>query len=105
LRKKGKLGTMQGMEMISPEQVKHIANLSRLALTDDELVRYTKELSAILDYASHLPEVKAHLALSELRVEDDKAQPYPNSQKLLQNAIAVEKGYVKVPAILDRSEN
>ena len=36
------------------EQVKHIANLARLELTDEELSRYKGQLSAILDYFQQL---------------------------------------------------
>ncbi len=36
--------------MISREQVLHVATLSRLALTDDEVDRYAVELSQVLDH-------------------------------------------------------
>lgn len=43
--------------MISREEVLHIAKLSRLAITEEEAVRYQKQLSAILDYVGQLTEV------------------------------------------------
>ena len=36
--------------MISKEEVKHIAKLSRLELTEKEVEKMQKDLSAILDY-------------------------------------------------------
>lgn len=36
--------------MISKEEVKHIAKLARLELTDEEIIKMQKDLSSILDY-------------------------------------------------------
>ena len=35
--------------MISEEQVRHVANLARLGLTDEEIKRMGEQLGAILD--------------------------------------------------------
>lgn len=43
--------------MISKKEVKHIAKLARLTLTEKEIVKYQKELSKILDYIEKLNEV------------------------------------------------
>lgn len=43
--------------MISKEEVKHIAKLARIKLTKDEIVKFQKELSLILDYIEQLKEV------------------------------------------------
>jgi len=40
--------------MISKEEVKHIAKLARLGLTEKEVGKYQKELSSILDYIEKL---------------------------------------------------
>jgi aspartyl-tRNA(Asn)/glutamyl-tRNA(Gln) amidotransferase subunit C len=39
---------------ISPEDVRHVARLARLALSEDELERMRAEMSAILDYMDKL---------------------------------------------------
>ncbi|MBN2469468.1 MAG: aspartyl/glutamyl-tRNA amidotransferase subunit C, partial [Anaerolineae bacterium] len=39
---------------ISREQVEHIAELARLALTDDEIAMYAGQLSDILAYVEQL---------------------------------------------------
>ena len=36
--------------LISPEDVRHVARLARLALDDDEIGRYAVQLSAILEH-------------------------------------------------------
>ena len=96
---------MEDTNLMDESQVQHMAALSRLSLTPDEATRFAGELGSILSYASNFPELHEHLEESELTVEDDVARPYPNPELLLQNAIALENGYVKVPVILDKSES
>jgi aspartyl-tRNA(Asn)/glutamyl-tRNA(Gln) amidotransferase subunit C len=43
---------------LAKKEVKHIAHLARLGLTDEEIEKYTKQLSSILDYVEQLKEVK-----------------------------------------------
>jgi len=40
--------------MINKEEVKHIAKLARLGLTEPEIEKFQKELSSILDYIEKL---------------------------------------------------
>ena len=42
---------------LTPEEVKHIAELSRLELSPEEVEKYRGELGAILDYVAVLEEV------------------------------------------------
>jgi len=42
---------------LTQEQVKHIANLSRLQLSDEDVVKYQKELNSIVDYIDILEKV------------------------------------------------
>ena len=35
---------------LTPEQVDHIATLSRLSLTDEERIKFAEQLSSIIDY-------------------------------------------------------
>jgi aspartyl-tRNA(Asn)/glutamyl-tRNA(Gln) amidotransferase subunit C len=90
------------MSALNAEDIFHIAKLSRLHLEEAEATRYADELAAILNYASQLPELAAKAELSSLRSEDDIAELYTTPQDLLKNAVAIENGYVKVPAILDK---
>ena len=41
--------------MLSSDEVKHIGKLARLALSDEEVEKFGKQLSAILDHAKMLP--------------------------------------------------
>ena len=42
---------------LTPAQVRHIAKLARLTIKDDEVEKFSRELSAILDYVAKLQEV------------------------------------------------
>ena len=42
---------------VSKEDVKHIANLSKLNLTEEELEKYTTELSDIVNFANELSNI------------------------------------------------
>lgn len=43
--------------MISEKEVKHIANLARIKLSNEEIKKYQKELSLILDYVKELEKI------------------------------------------------
>jgi aspartyl-tRNA(Asn)/glutamyl-tRNA(Gln) amidotransferase subunit C len=42
---------------ISDHEVRHLAKLANLALTDDEVARYARELEAIVGYVEQLSQV------------------------------------------------
>jgi aspartyl-tRNA(Asn)/glutamyl-tRNA(Gln) amidotransferase subunit C len=43
---------------ISTKEIQHLADLARLKISNQEIKKYTKELSAILDYVTQLNSVK-----------------------------------------------
>lgn len=45
------------MTQLTPEQVRHIAALARLTLSDQEVTKFAKDLTSILGYIEHLSEV------------------------------------------------
>jgi aspartyl-tRNA(Asn)/glutamyl-tRNA(Gln) amidotransferase subunit C len=47
----------RGRSMISEEQVRHVANLARLGLTDDEIAKMGTQLDAILDSIEKIREL------------------------------------------------
>lgn len=47
------------MTDITPEQVRHLAHLSRIALTDEEILRLTGELGSIVQAVEKVQEVAA----------------------------------------------
>jgi aspartyl-tRNA(Asn)/glutamyl-tRNA(Gln) amidotransferase subunit C len=90
------------------EQVQHIANLSRLELTDEEIVCYREQLSAILDYFQRLrgidtgnipPTASGFNLQSELRV--DQSYPGLELQDLLRNAPDIDENQFRVPPVFE----
>jgi aspartyl-tRNA(Asn)/glutamyl-tRNA(Gln) amidotransferase subunit C len=90
------------------EQVQHIAELARLALSDEEQALYQEQLSAILEYFERLqeldteaiPPTAAVLPLRNVVRADEPGSPFPR-EDILANAPAAEGGCFKVPAVLE----
>jgi aspartyl-tRNA(Asn)/glutamyl-tRNA(Gln) amidotransferase subunit C len=96
------------MTKISAADVKKLAKLSRLKLTDKEVAKYQDELSAILNYVEKLQEVdtKGLEPTSQVTglknvVRPDELIDYGTTpDELLKNAPAVEAHQFKVKRIL-----
>ncbi len=93
---------------LTSEEVLHIARLARIALTDEDVRRFTAQLSGILDHFTALTAVNtegleptAHpLPLSNVMREDLVAPSLPQDEALA-NAPRSEDGYVRVRAVLE----
>ena|SRR3989338_3229874 len=95
---------------LTKEDVKHIAKLARLELTDEEIVRYQKELGRILDYISQLKDVDtsyveptAQVTGLINRLREDVAKPTDSDtrRRLLEAAPERDGGYFKVKAVFE----
>ncbi len=53
---------------LTPDQVRHIATLARLTLTDEEVTRFTKELGGIFTLIEQLKEVDTSNVLPTAQV-------------------------------------
>ncbi len=92
--------------MISKEEVKHIAKLARLGLTEEETGKSQKELSSILDYIEKLKEVDvknvapaSYAILVENAARDDEISPRLGGKKLLDLAPDKKEGFLKVKSV------
>jgi aspartyl-tRNA(Asn)/glutamyl-tRNA(Gln) amidotransferase subunit C len=89
---------------ISRDEVLHVARLARLELTDDEIERFTEQLSAILEAVAKVSELDlsdveptAHpLDLVNVWAEDEP-QPSLPVDEALANAPDRHDGFFKVP--------
>jgi aspartyl-tRNA(Asn)/glutamyl-tRNA(Gln) amidotransferase subunit C len=95
--------------MITRKEVKHIAKLARLGLTEKEIEKFQKELSKILDYIEKLKEVDISeieptghsIEINNVMREDEINQKIKTkSEKLLALAPERKNGYLKVKSIL-----
>jgi aspartyl-tRNA(Asn)/glutamyl-tRNA(Gln) amidotransferase subunit C len=93
---------------LSREEVEHIADLARLALTEDEVARFQEQLSTILEHFEHLQELETQdipptATVLPLRsvMRPDEARPPLAREELLENAPEARDGCFKVPAVLE----
>ncbi|HET9692099.1 MAG TPA: Asp-tRNA(Asn)/Glu-tRNA(Gln) amidotransferase subunit GatC [Acidimicrobiales bacterium] len=92
---------------ITAADVAHVARLARLSLTDDELERYTGQLSAVLAHAADVAaldtsgvEPTAHpLPLANV-LRPDEVRPSVDRDEVLAAAPAAQDGRFRVPKIL-----
>jgi aspartyl-tRNA(Asn)/glutamyl-tRNA(Gln) amidotransferase subunit C len=94
-------------DRISADDAAHVALLARLALTGDELARYTEQLAGVLDHfadidALDLAAVEPMTQPYPLRnvLRDDVPGPTLDRDEVLAQAPAAEDGRFKVPRIL-----
>ena len=95
-------------EALTLEQVRHVARLSRLAISEEEVRQYAGQLSAILDYISQLNELKlegvepmAHAMDMVNVLRADEAKPGLTVEQVLANAPQQDTPFFKVPKVLD----
>jgi aspartyl-tRNA(Asn)/glutamyl-tRNA(Gln) amidotransferase subunit C len=89
---------------ITRDEVLHVARLARLELSDDEVERFTEQLSAILEAVAKVSELDlseveptAHpLDLVNIWAEDVSRPCLPRDEALA-NAPEREAGFFKVP--------
>lgn len=96
------------MTNITTDDVKYVAALAKIAITDDEAAKFTKELTAILGYVQQLDKVDTSGLQPTYQVtgltnvaREDKVIDYKTSQKdLLKNVPRTRDGYIEVPKVL-----
>ncbi len=92
--------------MISKEEIQHIAKLSRLELTEKEIEKMQKDLSAILDYFDLLKKAPSAAKAPEGQVKksglrkDEVVSSHDIADELLSQAPDKKDDYIKVKTIL-----
>ena len=94
-------------EPLSLDEVRHVARLARLRLTEDDLERYRGELSTVLDHIDMLErldvegvEPMAHPLDVTNRLADDVVAGAMPIEHLHRNAPAVEGRFLAVPKVI-----
>ncbi|MCM3575460.1 MULTISPECIES: Asp-tRNA(Asn)/Glu-tRNA(Gln) amidotransferase subunit GatC [Mesobacillus] len=96
------------MSRISEEQVKHVAHLARLAITEDEAKMLTDQLDKIITYAEQLNELNtdnveptSHVLEIKNVMREDRAKEGLPREEVLKNAPEHQDGQIKVPGIME----
>lgn len=93
--------------MLSTEEVKKVALLARIELSDSEVEKFQKDLSSVLDYVEELKQVDTDgldIVSSVTGLEnverDDKAVLIDYQEDIIENAPERKDNYYKVKSIL-----
>lgn len=95
--------------MIDKKIVQHVALLSRLKLSEEELALYSGQLASILSYIDKLNEIDtkdtpptSH-ALSTLKnvFRKDEIKPSLSVEEALANAPEEKDGFFKIPKVIE----
>ncbi len=93
---------------VSSEQVRHIAKLARIAMSDEEIERLVPELNNILGWVEQLGEVDTDgvepltaVIEQKLRLRDDKVTDGDCRDAVLANAPGAEHGFFAVPKVIE----
>jgi aspartyl-tRNA(Asn)/glutamyl-tRNA(Gln) amidotransferase subunit C len=92
--------------MLSRDQVLHVAKLARLELTEDEMERFSGELSKVLDYIEKISELgdlddiepTSHVVAVENALRPDDPRPSLPVEVALENAPDPALGGFRVPS-------
>lgn len=95
-----------GEKMITKEEVKHVAKLARLELTDAEIDKYSEQIGNILTYVEQMKEVDTtgiepmpHAIPVTNVMREDVVKYEQTKEELMQNAPYEEDGFFRVPKI------
>ena len=97
---------------IDKDEVRRVADLANLALTEEEIERMAQELSGILAHVDKLNELDTsnvepmaqvlYGAEATATLREDKERPELGNQAALANAPLAGSGYFKVPKVIER---
>jgi len=93
--------------MISKKEVKHIADLARIGIGENELEKYSKELSAILDFMKELEGIDvsnvrpdSHLIGITNAGREDEEKKFDGTDGIREMFPEKLKGYDRVKSVL-----
>ena len=96
------------MAKLTKEEVKHVAHLARLAITEEEAEKFAEQLGKITDFAQALNELDttnveptSHVFPITNVLREDVAKEGLPREKVMLNVKEQEAGQIKVPSIMD----
>ena len=96
---------------IDRQEVKRVANLARLNITEAEEAEFTTQLNSILDYFEQLGELDTTDVPPTTRAIEtsnitraDELSPFPNKEDLLKAAPEQQGEFFRVPKIISSDE-
>lgn len=99
---------------ITEDTVKHVATLSRLEFSNEEIGKFTEQMGDIINMAAQLQEVDTDGIEETVQVVDrdtvfreDKPEHWEgqNRDTLMENVPEKANGFIKVPVIIEKDDN
>jgi aspartyl-tRNA(Asn)/glutamyl-tRNA(Gln) amidotransferase subunit C len=91
--------------VIDRDQVLHVARLARLALSEDEIERMSRELTTILEHVERISELDlegveptSHVVALENVLRPDEPRPSWPRERILEQAPDPSEGAFRVPS-------
>ena len=96
------------MAKLTKEEVKHVAHLARLAITEEEAEKFADQLGKITEFAEQLNELDttnveptSHVLPLVNVLREDVAKEGLAREKVMLNVKEQEAGQIKVPSIME----
>lgn len=93
---------------VTPEEVRHIAKLARLRLSEEEQRLMAEQLSSILDYVEQLNELDVsqvepltHVLDLVNATREDVVEQRITHEEALRNAPSADSDYFRVPRVIE----
>jgi len=96
--------------MLGKKEVQHIAELARIGMTEEEIEKYQKDLSAVLDYFKKLEEVDTEkvptldhiVGQKNVYRQEDRVEDFgeKGKNKILENVPHKKNSQIKVKSVL-----
>jgi aspartyl-tRNA(Asn)/glutamyl-tRNA(Gln) amidotransferase subunit C len=93
---------------VTKEDVKYVADLAHLQLTEEESKSLENDMNQILDYMTTLQELDTsdvepleHVIDLEYRLRKDKAKEPVDHEEALKNAPDADSDYFRVPRVIE----
>ena len=93
--------------MIDDGVVRHVANLSKIEVDDDEIQEFKRDFERIIEFFNRLDEIDPDveptynvIPLKNIMREDEPKKPL-DREKVLANARFKEEGYFKGPRVVE----
>jgi len=98
---------MKATSKISEEDVKHIADLARIELTEEERRSFTEQFNTILAYFEILQDLDtetvsptSHVIEVTNAFREDQVRPSLAPDDVVKNTAQTERGFFKAPKII-----
>lgn len=105
--KRSKKGMKFFMKKVSKEEIKHIANLARLELNENEIDNYIENLQDILNFAevvnkAPVQDLDITIGTNEAKniFRKDEIKVFEDNEALLANATEKDRNMFKIPKVI-----